>query len=73
MDEIDQAQAYGEDFQAFVLKQQQRNREPANYTGTDCLNCGDEIPEARRLAQPGCRRCIKCQAEFELLNDWRAL
>jgi phage/conjugal plasmid C-4 type zinc finger TraR family protein len=70
-DEVDAATGYNEDFQAYVLEQQQRNREPANYTGTDCVDCGDEIPEERRKAQPGCRRCLSCQADFELLEDWR--
>jgi phage/conjugal plasmid C-4 type zinc finger TraR family protein len=26
-----------------------------------CLDCGDPIPEARRLASPGCIYCIACQ------------
>ena len=26
-----------------------------------CLDCGDPIPENRRLASPGCRFCITCQ------------
>lgn len=28
---------------------------------THCESCGMEIPEARRLAVPGARLCIKCQ------------
>ena len=73
MDEIDQAQNYSEDFQAYVLEQQQRNREPANYTGIYCVDCENEIPEARRQAQPGCCRCVSCQADFEIHHNWRAL
>lgn len=30
-----------------------------------CDDCGDEIPQARRLAVPGCTRCIACQARKE--------
>ncbi len=30
-----------------------------------CDDCGDEIPQARRLAAPGCTRCIACQARKE--------
>lgn len=26
-----------------------------------CLECGEEIPEARRNAVPGCKYCIECQ------------
>ncbi|MBL35927.1 MAG: hypothetical protein CMI10_13625 [Oceanospirillaceae bacterium] len=28
----------------------------------DCENCGIDIPQARRLAVPGCRFCVDCQA-----------
>ncbi|WP_350649036.1 TraR/DksA family transcriptional regulator [Pseudomonas sp. HY13-MNA-CIBAN-0226] len=27
-----------------------------------CEGCDDRIPEARRLAQPGCTQCVLCQA-----------
>jgi len=30
---------------------------------THCLECGDEIPEARRRVLPGVRTCIRCQSE----------
>ncbi|WP_207166040.1 TraR/DksA family transcriptional regulator [Pseudomonas protegens] len=26
-----------------------------------CEDCDDPIPEARRLAQPGCTMCVTCQ------------
>lgn len=29
-----------------------------------CLTCGGPIPEARRLAMPGCTHCVECQADF---------
>ncbi len=28
---------------------------------SDCAECGEPIPEARRKAVPGVRKCIKCQ------------
>jgi phage/conjugal plasmid C-4 type zinc finger TraR family protein len=31
----------------------------------ECAECGDEIPEARRRAVPGVRRCVTCQAEAD--------
>ncbi len=71
MDEIDQAQAYSEDFQAFALRQHQLGQEPGNYTGIYCMDCDDEIPEARRKAMPGCCRCVDCQEEHENKNDER--
>ena len=37
-------------------------------TGTEsryyCLECGDPIPERRRLAAPGCEYCIECAQEL---------
>lgn len=39
----------------------QATEESAEY----CEDCGDEIPEARRLAVPGCQRCVFCQEKAE--------
>jgi len=36
---------------------------PSGRTETHCVECGDEIPEARRRALPGVRTCTACQAE----------
>jgi len=33
-----------------------------------CEQCGNGIPEARRLALPGVRLCISCKKEIELKN-----
>jgi phage/conjugal plasmid C-4 type zinc finger TraR family protein len=66
VDDIDQAQVCNEDFQAFALKLNQRMREPVNYTGELCLDCDEVIPEKRRAAVPGCRRCIDCQETYEM-------
>lgn len=32
---------------------------------THCEECGEVIPEARRKAAPGVRRCITCQTEVD--------
>jgi RNA polymerase-binding transcription factor DksA len=31
----------------------------------ECLECGDEIPQARREAVKGCLYCTSCQVEKE--------
>lgn len=31
----------------------------------ECEHCGGEIPEARRLAVPGCQACVFCQGLVE--------
>lgn len=35
---------------------------PTGDGATHCLECGEEIPAARRHALPGVRTCIDCQA-----------
>lgn len=42
-----------------------RSRIPHGESLHNCEDCGEEIPEARRLAVPGVRRCINCQAEAD--------
>ena len=32
----------------------------------DCESCGTDIPEALRLAVPGCRFCVECQGLREV-------
>jgi phage/conjugal plasmid C-4 type zinc finger TraR family protein len=35
-------------------------------SATECDSCEVEIPEARRIAVPGCRYCVDCQARAEV-------
>lgn len=35
-------------------------------SATDCIECGELIPEARRVAVPGCDRCIDCKQIMEM-------
>lgn len=39
-----------------------RARMPHGESETQCAQCGDPIPEARRIALPGVRTCVSCQA-----------
>lgn len=38
-----------------------QSRLPNGPAATHCVNCGAEIPEARRNAVPGVRYCVPCQ------------
>ena len=40
-----------------------RARLAAGEGETHCVECGEEIPEARRRALPGARTCVPCQSE----------
>ena len=42
-----------------------RARMPTGEGETHCLECGNEIPEGRRRAVPGTRKCITCQSELD--------
>jgi phage/conjugal plasmid C-4 type zinc finger TraR family protein len=39
-----------------------RSRLPAGAGTLHCVECGDEIPERRRLALPGATTCVQCQS-----------
>ena len=39
-----------------------RARMPTGVAVTHCLQCGEEIPDARRRVLPGVRTCIECQS-----------
>ena len=47
-----------------------RQKMPRGESLSHCAECNEPIPEARRVAVPGVRRCIKCQEELD--NDERA-
>ncbi|MEC3930136.1 TraR/DksA family transcriptional regulator [Citrobacter farmeri] len=36
-----------------------------------CAECGEDIPEPRRAAVPGCQTCASCQADLELIRKQR--
>jgi phage/conjugal plasmid C-4 type zinc finger TraR family protein len=38
---------------------------PSGEAARECDECGDEIPEERRRAMPGCRFCVPCQTARE--------
>ena len=40
-----------------------RARMQAGEGASHCVECGEEIPAARRRALPGARTCVACQAE----------
>jgi phage/conjugal plasmid C-4 type zinc finger TraR family protein len=42
--------------------QRAKSQLPQGESQRHCAQCGEEIPEARRLAMPGVRLCIACQS-----------
>ena len=42
-------------------------------SATHCEECGENLPEARRKAYPGCMMCVECLAVLELRNKQRGI
>lgn len=42
-----------------------RSRLPSGPGLSECEACGEPIPQARRQAIPGVRRCVTCQREHD--------
>ena len=53
--------------------EQARKQMPRGKSLTECEECGEPIPEARRKAVPGVRRCVACQTEADSQRVERSL
>jgi phage/conjugal plasmid C-4 type zinc finger TraR family protein len=40
-----------------------RSRMPSGDAASECDDCGQNIPSARRAALPGVRTCVSCQSK----------
>lgn len=64
MDVIDRANEHAD----YLLQVALANRpNPTEPSAEWCEDCGNQIPEARRLAVPGCETCVPCQEVREHL------
>ncbi len=68
---IDQASALEEMMREHAIQAHRINRDAVS--ATNCVECGEELPEARRKAYPGCTMCVDCQGEMELRNKQRGI
>lgn len=65
MDEADhaaQAEAHDRALALAAFARQQ----PRGESAAECVDCGEPIPERRRLAVPGVQTCVDCQGRREL-------
>ncbi|HAV7166552.1 phage/conjugal plasmid C-4 type zinc finger protein%2C TraR family [Klebsiella oxytoca] len=60
---IDAAQDYIDKFTQAGVDRCRINHNAVS--ATHCIDCGDDIPELRRVKVPGCQRCASCQGDFE--------
>lgn len=65
MDQFDLAQDLDAYYRDQALALHRRKMAVTGEALTNCLACGDEIPEGRRAIQPGCTHCVACAAEIE--------
>ena len=50
----------------------QKHRIDQNAVSAEhCSECEEDIPEARRVAMPGCKTCTSCQEILELMIKQR--
>lgn len=64
MDDIDRAQAADTQHREQALKAMARGR-TTGKSKSKCIDCEAPIPEARRKAVPGVKRCVKCEELIE--------
>jgi len=38
---------------------------PKGQSAKQCFDCGEDIPEGRRVAMPGCKYCVDCAPKYE--------
>lgn len=60
---IDQASALEEMMRENAIQAHRLNH--SAVSATHCEECGDNLPEARRKAYPGCTMCVGCQSDME--------
>lgn len=67
MDEADYAQVFSDRYLNGEIARARtaQGSDELRVTSYECEDCGEEIPEGRREAAPGCTRCVRCQTEFE--------
>lgn len=66
MDILDRASALEmKQTQLSINHHQQANKNKLVISAEDCVDCGEVIPPARRLAVLGCQLCVNCQGLAE--------
>jgi phage/conjugal plasmid C-4 type zinc finger TraR family protein len=63
---LEQASAITEHLSSDALAAIQRGMSGTGQS--NCEDCGDHIPAARRQAMPSAIRCISCQSAFDFMN-----
>jgi len=70
MDDADVAARNTEQMEILLRKEREWKALNPIPSALICEECGEEIPEGRRKAQPGCRFCVDCQDQLER-KEWK--
>lgn len=65
MDDVDDSQKAERLYRQEALGKRTPVGNPGFVSLYVCIECGEDIPERRRKAIPGCRLCAACQAELD--------
>lgn len=68
MDEVDDSQKAEALFRQEAMDNRRQVGRPGWKSLPCCIDCGEEIPEKRRLAIEGCQRCRTCQEDYDKEN-----
>jgi phage/conjugal plasmid C-4 type zinc finger TraR family protein len=63
--EMGQLHAIHNNMNAIANVRRQLAKQALEPSAEECEECGDEIPEARRLAIPGVKLCVFCKEKQE--------
>jgi phage/conjugal plasmid C-4 type zinc finger TraR family protein len=63
--EMGQLHAIHNNMNAIASVRRQLAKQALEPSAEECEECGDEIPEARRLAIPGVKLCVFCKEKQE--------
>lgn len=64
-DEADNAQDHIDREHESMMKHRATIRMNLGESLSDCIECDEPIPEARRKAVEGCKTCVECQSKAE--------
>lgn len=68
MDVNDIASEVEEMFREHAITAQLAQASGSGLSATHCENCGEAIPEARRMAVPGVELCVPCKQHIERMG-----
>ena len=70
--EMGQLHAIHNNMNAVAAVRRRMQTQALKESAVECEECGDEIPQARRLLVPGVQMCVYCQELYESQRLFRS-